>query len=154
MRGFAIQLRANKMAESTNSFSARKTKDDSLDMTSMVDVSFLLVIFFMVTASFTLESAFETPQRSESSTGTQDQPSEKIEVSVDQFDHFIVLIDGTEVATADNKYELKVSLKSVINKEISHALISASPDAKHEKVVEALDVLVGLRLTVKVQMKI
>lgn len=35
--------------------------DDELDMTPMVDVTFLLLIFFMITAAFALQKALEVP---------------------------------------------------------------------------------------------
>ncbi len=35
--------------------------EDELDMTPMVDVTFLLLIFFMVTASFTLQKSIKQP---------------------------------------------------------------------------------------------
>ena len=35
------------------------SEEDDLDMTPMVDVTFLLLIFFMVTASFTLQKSIE-----------------------------------------------------------------------------------------------
>jgi len=38
-----------------------KIPEDELDMTPMVDVTFLLLIFFMVTASFTLQKSIPQP---------------------------------------------------------------------------------------------
>ncbi len=39
----------------------KKRTDDELDMTPMVDVTFLLLIFFMVTAAFALQKVLEVP---------------------------------------------------------------------------------------------
>ena len=39
----------------------KATDEDPLDLTSMVDVTFLLLIFFMLTASFTVQKTFEVP---------------------------------------------------------------------------------------------
>ena len=36
--------------------------DDELDMTPMVDVTFLLLIFFMITAAFALQKSIEIPK--------------------------------------------------------------------------------------------
>lgn len=38
----------------------KRFMDDTVDMTAMVDVTFLLLIFFMVTASFAAQKVFET----------------------------------------------------------------------------------------------
>ena len=124
-----------------------------MDMTSMVDVTFLLVIFFMVTASFTLQSAFSTPQKRESAAGNQEQVPHAIEVYVDEFDQFSVFLDGAKTGVAANKYELRIELEMIVEKDSVNAMIVASPDAKHEKVMDALDVMVGLKLSVSVKLK-
>ena len=38
-----------------------KAEQPEMDMTPMVDVTFLLLIFFMVTAAFTMQKSFEIP---------------------------------------------------------------------------------------------
>ncbi|QDT64459.1 ExbD/TolR family protein [Calycomorphotria hydatis] len=46
----------------------RRGDDEDMDLTPMVDVTFLLLIFFMITASFSLQKALEIP--------TPDPPNE------------------------------------------------------------------------------
>ncbi|MFZ4471051.1 MAG: ExbD/TolR family protein, partial [Pirellula sp.] len=43
------------------SFKKNELPKDDMDMTPMVDVTFLLLIFFMITASFSSEKVFEKP---------------------------------------------------------------------------------------------
>ena len=49
-------------------------EDDGLDMTPMIDCTFLLLIFFMITASFHLQKGLEFPRdQSESKSTSADQ---------------------------------------------------------------------------------
>ncbi len=43
------------------SFERKFQSEDDLDMTPMVDVTFLLLIFFMITAAFSLQKSMEVP---------------------------------------------------------------------------------------------
>lgn len=73
----------------------REHSRDDLDMTPMVDVTFLLLIFCMVTAAFSLQKSIPMPpQQSDAATTNRvvDQtPTTTTEVQVDQFGAFLVL---------------------------------------------------------------
>ena len=60
-----------------------------LDMTSMVDVVFLLLIFFMVTASFSISQCLEQPQ------ANNEDPSPRPTKPIDP-DQFLSLIHISE----------------------------------------------------------
>jgi len=60
---------------------------EEMDMTPMVDVTFLLLIFFMVTASFTIIRSVEQPRP------TSDQPSMVVQEQEDQKDYVECIID-------------------------------------------------------------
>jgi biopolymer transport protein ExbD len=52
-------------------FRSRTASDsEGMDMTPMVDVTFLLLIFFMVTAAFAIQRSFEMPQPENSEPST------------------------------------------------------------------------------------
>ncbi len=56
-----------------------KPDEGELDMTPMVDVTFLLLIFFMITAAFSLQKSIESPRQQSdkpSSNAQQDVPEE------------------------------------------------------------------------------
>ncbi|MDX2142187.1 MAG: biopolymer transporter ExbD [Rhodospirillaceae bacterium] len=53
-------------------FSDRKKEEAEIDMTPMLDVTFIMLIFFIVTASFVKESGI-TVERPEASTGEKQQ---------------------------------------------------------------------------------
>ena len=61
--------------------------EDELDMTPMVDVTFLLLIFFMVTASFTLQKSIPQPP------AASDAPSTNVVEEEEQQDYVEVIID-------------------------------------------------------------
>ena len=93
----------------------RKRLDDELDMTPMVDVTFLLLIFFMVTASFSLQKSIEMPrqQTDAPSTSTTDEDPEEldqVELQVDEFGSFLVLAADWEKETP-GKQNLITALK-------------------------------------------
>lgn len=69
--------------------------EDDLDMTPMVDVTFLLLIFFMVTASFTLQKSIQQPpsQTEDPSTNVvvdEETEDDYVEVIIDQTNTFYV----------------------------------------------------------------
>lgn len=133
--------------------SRRNIGDDEMDMTPMVDIVFQLLIFFMVTASFSLQKSLEVPpmeEEEEAATATrtiQDYEEDKSTV--------IVRIDGdniywlssplwNEEKEAPSVQEMLVQLRAARKadaggKPPTKLLVLASPDAIHEKVVAALD---------------
>ncbi len=67
--------------------SLRRGEEDELDMTPMVDVTFLLLIFFMVTAAFTMQKSFKLP------TPKEHAPSTQVAETVDETGVITVRID-------------------------------------------------------------
>lgn len=122
--------------------------DDGLDMTPMVDVTFLLLIFFMVTAAFALQKSIQIPTPEPSESATESRTVEELE---QDDDYIIVRIDKDNVvwvndAEAPSEQELLAKLKEAregapgtATKGPSKLLVMASGEARHEKVVMALD---------------
>ena len=128
-----------------------KDRDESeMDMTPMVDVTFLLLIFFMVTAAFSLQKSLEvpTPKEDRPSTQTvQEKPPEEdpdfVTVYVDENNTF-------NVQTVD--WEKEAPTRQELNKLLDDArkgdsggnkptkmLVKANEECLHEAVVTALD---------------
>jgi biopolymer transport protein ExbD len=125
--------------------------DDELDMTPMVDVVFLLLIFFMVTAAFAQQKAIEIPP-------TQDNEAAPSR-TVDEFseDTIIVRVDGdnifwvrgppwSEARAAPRAHDMLVALREArqsgdggSSAATTTLLVLASEDASYEKIVAALD---------------
>ncbi|MDB4724337.1 biopolymer transporter ExbD [bacterium] len=133
-----------------------KRAEDEMDMTPMVDVVFLLLIFFMVTASFTLQKSMDLP------TKTQDEPSpnvvvdfednpEYVSVFVSENNEFRVRTSEYDWEDAPNRHELNVKLrdaKEAVSKP-EKMLIMAHAECMHESVVQAMDI--GIEHEYKIQ---
>ncbi len=115
------------------------------DMTPMVDVTFLLLIFFMVTASFTLQRSLAIPKPIDE--GPQLSPTETVQadiiVEIDEFNMFHVTTDEWE-EEAPSEHDLIRALRRLKEQEtnenrLKRMLVKANGEARHEKVVAALD---------------
>lgn len=118
--------------------------EDELDMTPMVDVTFLLLIFFMVTASFTLQKSIKQPpaQSDAPSVNVEDLDivDDYIEVIIDQTNTYYVTSRQEEEVEAPSEREMRSQLQ--LAKENSNAtrmIIRAHVDSMHRKVVTAWD---------------
>jgi biopolymer transport protein ExbD len=121
--------------------------DDGLDMTPMVDVTFLLLIFFMVTAAFALQKSIQIPTPDPSDSAAESRTVEELE---EDDDYIIVRIDKDNTiwvndSEAPSEQELLALIKdareggSGTSAGPSRLLVMANGDARHEKVVMALD---------------
>jgi biopolymer transport protein ExbD len=119
--------------------------DDGLDMTPMVDCTFLLLIFFMITAAFALQKSIElpTPDRAE---GTAQQQV----VEPEEDDFVIVRIDRDNTVwvndvEAPSSHDVLARIKearagtSGSGTGPGKLLVEAHGDARHEVVVMVLD---------------
>ena len=65
-------------------FQRKSTTDDEIDMTPMIDCVFLLLIFFLVTATFALQKSHEVPPPERQDTATkQARTVEQLEADED-----------------------------------------------------------------------
>ncbi len=132
-------LRLRMHAEST---------DNDLDMTPMVDVTFLLLIFFMVTAAFSLQKSIEAPTPDPQDRATQSPTLEELE---ENDDYIIVHIDRDNTLWVnDNEAlseqdllvklrEAKQGASGLAGPGPTSLLVLAHGDCRHETVVRALD---------------
>jgi len=116
-------------------FRKRNKIEFDLNLTPLIDVVFLLLIFFMVTTTFDRETQLkiELPQAE----GQQKSPDKVLEVSIDAKSHLFI-----------NKKELVNSGIGTIKKALKQAagdeespvlLISADGKATHQSVISVLD---------------
>jgi len=119
-----------------------------MDMTPMVDVTFLLLIFFMVTAAFSLQKSLEVPPPDQQEHAAETRTLEEIE----EDDNYVVVrigeddsvfVDGIE---APSQQELLFKLREARggfsgsdSTGPSNLLVLAHGDCHHETVVMAID---------------
>lgn len=124
--------------------------DNEMDMTPMVDVTFLLLIFFTITAAFALQKSLEVPPSTDDETA-QAQTVEDLEK-----DSIVVRVDGDNVywigspmwpdeQRAPSETDMRAKVRQARQGDDSHGrgptkmLVQANGDATHERVVAALD---------------
>ena len=115
----------------------RGGNDEEMDLTPMVDVTFLLLIFFMITASFTIQKTMQVPAPNPDEKGAamsvmiEDPEDDMVRVDIDQRN--LISIDDDPLPDPDQLIEF---LRAANKPEI---LITAHEDALHETVVRVLD---------------
>ena len=130
-------------------FDAKSNREETeMDMTPMVDVTFLLLIFFMVTAAFTMQKSFRvpTPRQDQPSTNTKtvedfEEDKDYIVVRIDEFNTFNVAASSwQEEEEAPSPQDLLIKLRKARESDnATKLLVMAHGDASHEKVVTAMD---------------
>lgn len=126
----------------TASLSPRSNQDE-MDMTPMVDVTFLLLIFFMITASFSLQKSIQVPaQRAEESAAADPlETGDVVRIIVDAFNVYLVQLPDGQELEATSRQDLRQQLASAADVGTEPRLqIQAHEEALHAAVVAALDV--------------
>lgn len=120
--------------------------DDEMDLTPMVDVTFLLLIFFMVTAAFALQKALEVPPVSEEAAPEQtidDLEKDSIVIRIDQDNVFwIGAPKWDEEQRTPSVSEMLAKVREARGEGAggpTKLLVQANGDSRHEFVVAALD---------------
>jgi biopolymer transport protein ExbD len=115
---------------------------DEMDLTPMVDVVFQLLIFFMVTASFSLEKTLSAPTPDQEQRGAAPSPQlleelEDVSIVVRISDQNDVTIDDEPVGDVAN---LAAALQTRMREQQkSELIVSPSPAALHRTVVAVID---------------
>jgi biopolymer transport protein ExbD len=126
-------------------FAQRSAGEADLDMTPMIDCVFLLLIFFTVTATYTLQKSFDIPPPSDDKTVTQQRivdPEEgNVVIRIDK-DSTIWVNDSEAPSEQDLLVKLREAKQGVPGSNsspINSLLVMADGEARHEVVVMALD---------------
>lgn len=113
--------------------------EPEINLTSLIDVVLLLLVFFMVTTSFVRESelTIRLPEAADSSETSADVPS--LEITVSATGRYFV--NGR--ALVDSRAEtLRAAIVKVVpDGEADSVTISADADTSHQSVVTAMDTL-------------
>jgi biopolymer transport protein ExbD len=130
----------------------RKSLEAEMDMTPMVDVTFQLLIFFMLTASFTMQKSLNVPKPESTEPSTAPKSLQDFQENPD---YVVVRIDATgtyyvtaaawpDEIEAPAPQELRVRLREARQGDAqgnvpSKMLVFANGEALHERVVTAID---------------
>ncbi|MEX0716589.1 MAG: biopolymer transporter ExbD [Planctomycetaceae bacterium] len=130
-------------ADQAEEFAFRKvrTEFEEMDLTPMVDVTFLLLIFFMITASFTIQKTIATPDPNPEQQGAQQQLTyddlEELSLSIAIDDKNTVYVENEAVSTGDRLSDVILDKSNAMNKR--DVLLSADDAALHDTVIRVID---------------
>lgn len=118
--------------------SSRSNEDPDLNITPLIDVVFLLLIFFMVTTTFERAAQLELKLPEASEQPTQQQP-ERLEIVVNAEGRYFV--GGSEVVNR-RLDTLKEAITRAANDNAEQPItIRADARAPHQAVVNAMDAI-------------
>lgn len=125
-------------------FKRQSKREVSLDLTPLIDVVFLLLIFFMVTTSFTDRTQLSI-----------DLPKAHGEIQLQQPETIEVLINASGEYHVNGKRLINdnfATLKSAISQQLQESssavfIVTADGNAPHKAVVTAMDVAGQLGIT-------
>ena len=116
---------------------SRGDDDGEMDLTPMVDVTFLLLVFFMVTASFSIQKTLEVPPPNPDESGASQ--SQKIEDMEEK--SVLVHIDSRNVISVDDEpLNDPTRLAEIMrSKRMSEVLITAHENSLHDMLTKVID---------------
>lgn len=122
-------------------FSKSPPDFEEMDLTPMVDVTFLLLIFFMITASFNLQKRFEVPpaktDEGAATTVEQDENADdaiEVEIGPDN----VVMLDDQQAESWDEIYAMLSDAKA--GGDAVELKMKIDPESVHEMRVRVVDV--------------
>ncbi len=131
-------------------FNTNQEQDETaIELTPLIDVVFLLLIFFMISTTFTKETALSINLPESNGEAAQQQPF-TLEVQVGQQSQYAIQTSSDTSATAlvnSNRDTLRRALSEYQDQEQLVLLVRADRLATHEAVIKVLDVAQELNMT-------
>lgn len=117
-------------------FKRQKDQEESVNLTPLIDVVFLLLIFFMVSTTFTKETHLSLDLPEATGEEKTDQP-QQIEILIDAGGQYV--IDGRSLVSTNIETVMK-ALETIANGDTTRPLIiTADASTPHQAVVTAMD---------------
>lgn len=116
--------------------SPRKSEEPDVNLTPMIDVVFLLLLFFMVSTSFIRESSLKVdlPEATGQALAEQEQA---IDIVINADGQFVV---NTITLDKPSNEQLATVLKKAVGDNTDpHIIISADANAEYQNIVTAMD---------------
>ena len=130
-------------------FSEQEHDDTQIELTPLIDVVFLLLIFFMVSTTFTRESSLQIdlPEASENTEQTEDPMV--VEVLVSKSSEYAIRAPGDSSPRALLNSERATLLRAMTEYRDSDTLLVIRADrlAPHESVIQVMDIARILGIT-------
>ena len=131
-------------------FNANQEQDETaIELTPLIDVVFLLLIFFMISTTFTKETALRINLPEGGSEVAQNEPF-TVEVQVGQQSQYAIQTSDTPNAQSlvnSNRDTLIRALSAYKDRESVLLVVRADRLATHEAVIKVLDVAQELDMT-------
>ena len=125
-------------------FRRREVEDIDVNLTPLIDVVFLLLIFFMVSTSFEHQSklSIDLPQAQGEQSNKEDK---SINIAIDAENQFYINQNKlTDISAEALMQQLEKIIK---DKKDAQIVISADKNTSHQQVMKVMDVARRLQLT-------
>ena len=123
----------------------QKRHQDGINLTPLIDVVFLLLIFFMVSTTFTRETRLEVELPEAEGSAKTEEPQTVVEILIDSDGSYAV--NGNLLVNRKIDTIMTALKQEVGTDETMPVIITADADAPHRAVVAAMDAAgrLGLR---------
>ena len=124
-------------------FKSRQTEELDVNITPLIDVVFLLLIFFMITTTFQKETELQInlPEANAEESQAKERP---LEIVVDVRGRFFV--DGKELLNSSPETLRTAIQKVTVGNKDRHVIIRGDGNANYQSVVTIMDVIGKLGL--------
>lgn len=125
-------------------FNKREEEEVGVNLTPLIDVVFILLLFFMVTTTFNRHSELRI-DLPEASSETQPEQNKKLEVAIDSEGRYFV--NGIKVVNSKSESLLLALRQEIGNNKDLPVSIRADAQTPHQSVITAMDAVSKLGLT-------
>jgi biopolymer transport protein ExbD len=127
-------------------FKARRTEEPEINVTSLIDVVLLLVVFFMLSSNFSAEGRLRIRLPQAGSVPTEERSAEPLVITVSATGTY--LVNGRElINTSPDTLRDAIIKTAGASSRAAPVTIRADGRATHQAVVTAMDVLGRLGFT-------
>lgn len=126
-------------------FQRPQMEEPTVELTPLIDVVFLLLIFFMVSTTFTRESQLSIDLPEASTEPASGETQQGVEISITESGEFAV---NNQTLVNSQPATLRAALRKIAGSDTRQpVLISADAKAPHQAVVTAMDIAGQLGFT-------
>lgn len=132
-------------------FNPQEEQDETgIELTPLIDVVFLLLIFFMISTTFTKETTLQINLPESSNDQSDTAAPQAVEVQISEDSEYAIAVDGQAAPQAlvnSNRDTLRRALSEYASSEGMLLIIRADRQATHEAVIRVMDVARELGLS-------